>query len=469
MNSPSAECVAQLKAVLPHRVHLPDTGDYRTALGRVFFPDAARRRPSCVVQPVSVEEVSTVMRVAHRTGGTATVRGGGLSSNCVADDAVMLDLSAHLNTARPEDDRVVVAGGATVGTMLDALAPTGRVVPVGIVGHAGFGLVTRGGVGYLTRSLGLTIDQLVEAELVLPSGEVVHLSDASTGDEADLWWAVRGCAPCFGVVTSAVLRTHPVGPVWVDRMVLGLEALATYFRVAPTLPRDTTMGAVLGYSALSPDEPVLFVYTACASGDESDIDRARSAATTVADVSGTVLYRSETSGTYLTGLPEFAPPGPDGEEPEPIRLPEPGERRGSFFGKAVFTGPTLDSELAEALATQIRGAPTRECRIDFQHTGGALADVGDGDTAFWGRSGEWNIPLNAIWSDPYDGAACLSWAGGTLDALAPHTIGVYSVEVRPGFPETGAEIDAAYGGNLRRLRELRQRHDPMGVLTHYPL
>ncbi|MDI9948163.1 FAD-binding oxidoreductase [Rhodococcus sp. IEGM 1305] len=469
MNSPSAECVTQLKAVLPHRVHLPDTRDYRTALGRVFFPDAARRRPSCVVQPVSVEEVSTVMRVAHRTGGTVTVRGGGLSSNCVADDAVMLDLSAHLNTARPEDDRVVVAGGATVGTMLDALAPTGRVVPVGIVDHAGFGLVTRGGVGYLTRSLGLTIDQLVEAELVLPSGEVVHLSDASTGDEADLWWAVRGCAPCFGVVTSAVLRTHPVGPVWVDRMVLGLEALATYFRVAPTLPRDTTMGAVLGYSALSPDEPVLFVYTACASGDESAIDRARSAATTVADVSGTVLYRSETSGTYLTGLPEFAPPGPDGEEPEPIRLPEPGERRGSFFGKAVFTGPTLDSELAEALATQIRGAPTRECRIDFQHTGGALADVGDGDTAFWGRSGEWNIPLNAIWSDPYDGAACLSWAGGTLDALAPHTIGVYSVEVRPGFPETGAEIDAAYGGNLRRLRELRQRHDPMGVLTHYPL
>ncbi|MEN0137806.1 MAG: FAD-binding protein [Rhodococcus sp. (in: high G+C Gram-positive bacteria)] len=469
MSSPSAECVAQLKAVLPHRVHLPDTDDYVSALGRVFFPDAARRSPSCVVEPESVEEAATVMRVAHRTGGTVTVRGGGLSSNCVADDAVMLDLSARMNTARPDDDRVVVAGGATVGTMLDALAPTGRVVPVGIVGHAGFGLVTRGGVGYLTRSLGLTVDQLLEVELVLPSGEVVHLSDASTGDEADLWWAVRGCAPCFGVVTSAVLRTHSQGPVWVDRMVLGLEALATYFRVAPTLPRNTTMGAVLGYSALSADEPVLFVYTACASEDASDIDRARAAATSVAAVSGSVLHRSETSGDYLSGLPEFAPPGPDGEEPEPIRLPQPGERRGSFFGKAVFTGPTLDSQLAEALATQIRGAPTRECRIDFQHTGGALADVADEDTAFWGRSGEWNIPLNAIWSDPYDGAACLSWAGGTLDALAPHTTGVYSVEVRPGFPETGAEIDAAYGGNLRRLRELRQRHDPMGVLTHYPL
>ena len=469
MRSPSAECVQQLKAIVPDRVHLPDSPSYRNALGRVFFPDAARRRPACVVQPVSAAEVATVMAIAHRTGGAITVRGGGLSSNCVADGAVMLDLSAHLHTARLEGDRVVVAGGATMGTMLDALAPAHRVVPVGIVRHAGFGLATRGGFGYLTRSLGLTLDHLVEVELVLPCGEILHLSEASTGDEADLWWAVRGCAPCFGVVTSAVLRTHRAGPVWVDRMMLGLDALAKYFRVAPELPRDTTMGAVLGYSDESPDEPVLFVYTACASQDETTIARARTSASGVAAASKNVLYRSEMSGRYLDGLPEFTPPGRSGREPEPIRLPVPGEPRGSFFGKAVFTGPTLDSDIAEALAAQIHGAPTRQCRIDFQHSGGALADVDDTDTAFWGRTGEWNVPLNAIWSDPYDGAACLAWAGGALDALAPHTIGVYSVEVRPGFPETGVEISAAYGGNLRRLRTLRQTHDPRGVLAHYPL
>jgi FAD/FMN-containing dehydrogenase len=133
---------------------------------------------------------------------------------------------------------VIVDGGATMGTMLDALAPTGRVVPVGIIGHAGFGLATRGGVGYLTRSLGLTLDHLVEVELVLPSGDVVRLSDASSGDEADLWWAVRGCAPPFGVVSSAVFRSHEVGPVWIDRMVVGLDSLATYFQVAPELPRS---------------------------------------------------------------------------------------------------------------------------------------------------------------------------------------------------------------------------------------
>jgi FAD/FMN-containing dehydrogenase len=331
--------------------------------------------------------------------------------------------------------------------------------------------MSRGGVGYLTRSLGLTLDHLVEVELVLASGEVVRLSDASTGAEADLWWAVRGCAPAFGVVTSAVVRSHEMGPVWVDRMVLGVDALAAYFRVAPELPRDTSMGAVLGHPAGS-TEPALLVYTACAGQDDAAIDRARSAASAVA-AGRPIRYRSERVGRYLGGLPEFAIPGPGGAEPEPLRLPEPGERRGSFYGKAVFVGPTLDAEVAAGLATQIRAAPTPACRIDFQHTGGALADVDDSATAFHGRTAEWNIPLNAIWSGPDDGAdegeSCTAWARDTVKVLEPHTSGVYSVEVRPGFAETDAEIGAAYGGNLARLRTLRERYDPTGVFRGSPL
>lgn len=396
-----------------------------------------------------------------------TVRGGGLSANCVADGAVMLDLSEHLDAARPDGYRVVAEGGATMVTMLGALAPAGRGVPVGVVGHAGLGMATRGGIGYLTRSLGLTLDHLVGVELVLPSGNVVHLSERSSGEEADLWWAVRGCAPSVGVVTSAVFRTHEIGPVWVDRAVVGLDALATYFRVAPELPRDITMSAVLGYTSLSPDEPALFVYTACASRQDSAVGRARSAASAVvAGAGSSPLYRSETSGRYLSGLPEFAIPGANGAEPEPIRLPRPGDGpRGSFFGKAVFTGPTLDAVLADALAERIRAAPTRACRIDFQHTGGAMADVDDTATAFWGRSAQWSIPLNAIWEETADDESCRTWARDTLRVLAAHTVGLYNVELRPGLPKTETEARAAYGGNLTRLRALRHRYDPTGVLA----
>ncbi|MCZ4549612.1 FAD-binding oxidoreductase [Gordonia rubripertincta] len=459
----------RLAAELPGSVHLPDTAGYAETLGRVFFPDASRRRPACVVSPATTGDVATVMRAANECGLGVTVRGGGLSSNCVADGAVLLDLSRHMNSARQEGDQVVVAGGATVGAMLDALAPAGRIVPVGIAAHAGFGLMSRGGVGYFTRSLGLTIDHLVEVELVLPSGRAVRLSDESGGDDADLWWAVRGCAPPFGVITSATLRTHEAGPVWVDRMVIGLDALPTYFRVAPRVPRHTMMGAVLGYSDLVPGEPIFFVYTTCSSQDATDIAESRLAASEVENASRHRYYRSEMTGRYLSGLPEYTPPGAGGADPAPLSLPEPGDRRGSFYGKAVFVGPTLDESVAEALAKQVRAAPTPFCRIDFQQTGGALADVGDTDTAFWGRGSEWNIPLNAIWDDPADGPACLNWARDTLAVLAGHTTGVYSVEVRPGFAETYAELEAAFGGNLERLRALRAAYDPRGVFSTYPL
>ncbi|WP_244970710.1 hypothetical protein [Gordonia jinghuaiqii] len=169
---------AELEVALPGRLHRSGSSGYRDTLSRIFFPDAARRSPPCVVHP--------------------------------------------------RDGRVEVQGGATVGAVLGALADpdlpdsalsdSGRVIAVGIVGLAGFGLATRGGVGYLTRSVGLTLDHLVEIELVLPDGEVVRLDEDSTGTGAELWWAVRGCAPSFGVVTSAVLRTVAHGPVLVDRL-----------------------------------------------------------------------------------------------------------------------------------------------------------------------------------------------------------------------------------------------------------
>ncbi|BBZ27373.1 FAD-linked oxidase [Mycolicibacterium madagascariense] len=460
----------RLVSVLGERVHRPGTPGYRASLDGVFFPDASRRSPVAVVHPRDVQDVASVMRTAAHSGDRVTVRGGGLSSNCVDDSAVMIDLSVHMADVAVRGDRVVVQGGATVGAALAAVAPHGRAIPVGIVGLAGMGLITRGGVGYLTREVGLALDQLVEVELVLPGGRVVRLSQDSVGEDADLWWAVRGCAPPFGVVTSVVMRTVEQGPVFVDRLVTGTDALATYFAEAPKLPRHTTMGAVLGYVPGGSNEPVLLVYTACRSQDPADIDVARAATSRVAESSTSVgAFRSETSGRYLDGLPQFSIPGPHGEEPAPITLPEPGADRGWFYGKSVFTGPTLGPVLADGLVEAIGCAPTKFCRIDFQHTGGALGDVGDSDTAFFGRGGEWNVPLNAIWSDASDGDACYEWARRTLRVLAPETMGVYSVEVRPGFEETERETASAFGPNLIRLRELRRRYDPTGVLAVYPL
>jgi FAD/FMN-containing dehydrogenase len=464
----TTEGVRRLREELGERVCLPGSDGYLAALGQVFFPDAARRRPACVVQPAGTAEVSSVLKIAEAAGCSVTVRGGGLSSNCVADDAIMVDLSAHLDHAAADGDLVVVGGGVTMGTMLDAIAGRARTVPIGIVRLAGLGLATRGGVGYLTRSLGLTVDQLISVELVLPSGEVLQLSDDSTGADAELWWAVQGCAPSFGVVTRATLRTHAAGLMVTDRMVVAPDALAAYFDIAPGLPRHTSMSAVLGTVPGAPEQHGLLIYTVCASDSPSAIDAARRATTAVAASSrSSPIVRKEETGSFLGGFPDMALLFPDGREPDPIPAPAPGERAGFFFGKSVFLDATPGADLAAALAEQLRQAPTPACRIDFQQAGGALADVSDTGTAFWGRTAEWNAPINAISADEDQRAECEAWARATVDAFAPHTIGVYSVELRPGFRETDREVEAAYGGNLPRLRQLAAGYDPTGVLDRY--
>jgi FAD/FMN-containing dehydrogenase len=464
----ATEGVQKLREALGDSVALPGSAAYAGALGRVFFPDAARRRPACVVAPASAAEVSLIMAIAQASGCSVTVRGGGLSSNCVADGAIMVDLSRHLDTADAGGGHVVVGGGATMGTVLDALAPQARTVPIGIARLAGLGLATRGGVGFLTRSLGLTVDHLVWVELVLPSGEILRLSGDSRGAEAELWWAVRGAAPSLGVVTGAAFRTHPAATRFVDRMVVEPSALARYFDVATGLPRHTSMSAVLGTVPGDPGRRGLLVYTVCASDDPADINAAQRAAAAVADgPTSPPVARKHDSGPFLNGFPEMALLFPDGREPEPVRAPQPGERAGFFFGKSVFLDATPGADLAAALEEQLRKAPTPACRIDFQQTGGALADIADTETAFWGRGAEWNAPVNAISADKGQRDECVAWARDTMRAFRPHTIGVYSVELRPGFPETNREVQAAYGGNLPRLRRLAGRCDPTGVLDRY--
>lgn len=460
-----------LAAALGHQVAVPGDAAYGESLQRVFFADAAMRHPSCVVRPETSADVSAAMRIASKQGTQVTVRGGGLSSLCTADQAVMLDLSASLNTGVVAGDRVRVGGGATIGTLLNVLAPRSRIVPVGITPMAGLGLATRGGVGYLTRSLGLTLDFLEEVELVVPSGDILRVSDASTGDEADLWWAVRGCAPHFGVVTSATFRSHALGPVSVHRAVFPLDALSAYFDLAPTLPNDTSMSAVVAPCLASGTEPVLFTYTV-SPGGAAGAERAAASVRELATAAGTPPL-IELAGTYrfLDAMPAMSIPGLDGTEPTGPQPPVPGASRTFLYSKSRYLPSTLDAAAADIVAERARLAPTPLCRIDLQHTGGALGAVANEATAFWGRDAEWNMPLNAVWTDSQgDRESCMSWARETVDALAAYTSGVYSVELRPGYPETRAEVDAAFGGNLPKLRQLKHAWDPGNVMgSYYPL
>jgi FAD/FMN-containing dehydrogenase len=456
----------ELAGSLGEAVLLPGSPPYEAVMAGLFFADAGRAQPACILQPRSAEQVAAALAIVRRSGGQATVRGGGASALCAADGAVMIDLAAHMGAARPAGESLEVGGGATMGTLLRTLAPDGRLVPVGVALVPGLGLVLRGGVGYLSRSMGLTVDHLEAVELVVPSGEVLRLSSASAGDQAELWWGVRGCGPSLGVVTAATLRTHHLPAVYLRRLVVGLDALPAFFDWAPSLPRAISASLVVGPPGARPGAPVVYVCVVAAGADRAEIRRtdqevdgflARSPGVPFFDAGGACPYAA---------IPPFDVPALPGTPATPVP-----EGRVYAFVKSYFLRNSLDAPAAAAVAAAIRAAPTPLCRFDFQHLGGAMGDVPRSATAFWNRDAEWNWVITGAWHGPAgEREAVVRWVREAARALPGHVAGAYSVELRPGMPETEAEVASAFGEHRPRLRALKQRWDPENVLgRYYPL
>jgi hypothetical protein len=448
-------------------------------MGGLFSSEASLTRPLCIVRPTAAAQVATTLKIARDFGYPVTARGGGLSPLCAGDQAVMIDLSAHLSGGALIGNDARMGGGATMGALLNLLAPQARLVPVGVALIPGMGLALRGGVGHLTRSAGLTLDHVREVEIVVPSGEVLTLSDQSRGDEADLWWAVRGAGPHFGVVTSVTFRSRPApARLFARQLVLTLDALPAYLELSTTLPRDVSASAALGPPAAGPGAPVLFVYIVCAGHSAADEAKVQEFTRRLVEAGGANPLFDQADTYPYPEMPPYDIPALGGKDTAASadqrwgELPAASqtERRLFKYEKCPFLKP-LDARAAAGLADVIRAAPTPSCRIDLQHCGGALGDVTATATAVWNRQFEWNCPVIGAWIGR-DGKreACTDWVKQVLQILAPYTVGAYSVEIVPGLPETANEVELAYGRNLPRLRELRRKWDPDQLFRlYYPL
>ena len=444
-----------LRSALGEAVFSPDDPRYPAFRAGLFTPLAATARPACVVQPENARQVATAVRIAHDAGCAVTTRGGGLSTICSATDAVVIDLKARMGGGRLIGDRARMGGGATMGQTLDVLASIGRVVPIGSVGLAGMGLATQGGFGHLTRTHGLTLDHLVEAELVTADGEIHTLSDASTGDEAGLWWAVRGAAPPFGVVTAVTFRTHPT-PVGLTvlRSVTPVESLPGFVTWADDLPDNVNASATV-VTPTGAAGPVLFSYVVAQAAASDRIRDGLDAAC------GVPIWRESSTLDY-SAQPAFDPPGTGDAVAGPIWCAE----------KCPLLG-RVSPGVAARVVGLMQSAPSNLCRIDFQHAGGVMSQIAVESAAFAGRRALWNVPIIGAWAGAGDasvGLACARWVADVWSALEPSIVGAYSTEIRPGLPETGREVALAFGPNLPRLRAIKQHWDPANTFRHsYPL
>jgi FAD/FMN-containing dehydrogenase len=399
----------------------------------------ADRRPAAIIQARDVADAVKVVRLAAKRESLLAVRCGGHSfpglSTC--DGGIVLDLSAmNQVTVDPLSRTAEVEGGALLGRLDAAGAAEGLVVPSGVVSHTGVaGLTLGGGMGWLSRRFGLTIDSLLGADLVTADGRLIH---TSPDIEPELFWGIRGGGGNFGVVTKFRFRMHSLGPVLVGRWNYPPTAFATVLRayrsLAATAPRELTTTFTLTSDNLS--------VTAFWSGPVDDAEAAvRPYGALARPESGEVTgqtfleLQSRNDAHFAWGRRCYA--------------------KGGFFDE-------IDDAAIGCLVESIATAPTPDSELYVMQLGGAIADVAEGATAYSGRAASYYWIVEPVWDSADDDARCLAWGRMAAKRLAAMSLAVNYVNEQA---DVGRDVSYdAYGpAKYARLAKLKAQFDPANL------
>ena len=395
------------------------------------------RRPTAIVRATSKRDVQKVVRIAAERETLLAVRCGGHSfpglSTC--DGGIVLDLSLMKDViVYPEAQAAEVAGGCLLGDVDKATLAHGLVTPAGVVSHTGVaGLTLGGGMGWLSRRFGLTIDSLLGVDIVMADGRLLRINAEK---EPDLFWAIRGGGGNFGIVTKFWFKTHPLGPAVIGRWTYpAAEAPAVLQRYREALqdaPRELTTLIVLTPTGLI----VTALWSGSTSGAEATISRfgALGRATPVPDCPASFLQLQRASDERMAwGRRYYA--------------------KGGFFGE-------IDEAVITTIAERIATAPTEGAEVYCLQLGGAVGDVDEAATPYAGRGAGHYWIATAVWDDPTEDSQCVAWGRETATRLAAHSLQVNYVNEQS---DTGV-AQGAYGAEkYKQLARLKWRYDPTNL------
>jgi FAD/FMN-containing dehydrogenase len=410
------------------------------------------KRPVAIVRCASADDVAAAVRFAAEQELPFSVRGGGhnVAGTAVVDDGLVIDLSELRDVRIDASGRTVhVQGGATWADVDRVTAPLGLATPGGVVSETGVaGLALSGGVSHQRRRDGMTVDNLVSAEVVLADGRTVR---ASATEHADLHWALRGGGGNFGIVTSFELRLHPLGPeVFAVNVAYRVEDAARVLAgwrdaVAGAPDELSTAGFIWSLPAVDElPEPLRGLpYVGIAgmwAGDPAEGERAtralRELATPLLDLSGRVDYFD-----FQRSLDPMFPAG---------------QQR---YWKALYLDGLSDGAIETTVDWSAR-RPSNDTLVIIRHCGGAMARVGVEETAFGDRSSEWMLSIDSSWDNPGASAANIAYTRAFWDAATPFSNGRTYFNF-PGLLEEGdAAVRATYGDNHVRLARIKAAYDP---------
>jgi FAD/FMN-containing dehydrogenase len=444
----SAAAIEALAA--QQRGRVLDASDPSYDAARAIWNGMIDRRPALIVQCASAADVVNAVRFARDRKLLVAVRGGGhnIAGNAVCDGGLMIDLSP-MKSVRVDAPakRAWVEPGASLADVDKATQAYGLALPTGINSTTGIaGLTLGGGFGWITRKCGLTIDNLLSADVVTANGEMVR---ASATEHPDLFWALRGGGGNFGIVTSFEFKLHELGPQVLSGLVVhpfaDAESVLKQYRDAlETAPDELTCWVVMRQAPPLPFLPAewhgqeVVVLAMCYCGDLEQGERAtaklRAIGKPIADV---------VSPHAFTAWQQAFDP-----------LLTPGAR--NYWKSHDFT--ELSDAAIMALIGAIRELPGPECEIFVGHVGGAAGRVAADATAFPQRNSHFVMNVHARWREPESDGACIAWARKVFEATKPYSAGTAYINFMP--EDEGDRIEAAYGGNYRRLAEVKRRYDP---------
>jgi FAD binding domain/Berberine and berberine like len=444
---PSPDALAsRLRADISGRVITADDADYDEA--REVFYGGHDLRPAVIVRPRDTREVARVVDLARETGVELAVRSGGHSGagHSTTDGGIVLDLADMKDLTIDSEQRLARAQtGLTAGEITTALAADNLAIPFGDTGSVGVGGITLGGgVGFLVRKYGLTIDSLLAAEVVTADGQVLEV-DAQ--NHPDLFWALRGGGGNFGVVTRFTFRVHSLGTVVGGILLLPAtpEVVAGFMAEAAAAPAELS-----AIANVMPIPPMPFVPAEehgklgvmalmLWSGDQEAgtriMDRFRALASPIADLVKSMPY------------PEMYPA-------------EEEDYRPTAEAKTMFMD-RVDLPMARTIVGWLEDSDAAMRVVQLRVLGGAMARVPADATAFAHRASKIMVNVAAFYDGPEDRPVRAAWVADFAAALQQEDRGAYVNFIS----DQGEDwMEAAYpGATWDRLQAIKGRYDPTNL------
>ena len=442
----AAPSISELRALFNGRVIAPDDARYEQA--RTTFYGGIDRKPAAVIRVADAGDVSRLVSLAREHGFEMAVRSGGHSvvGHSATEGGIVLDLSAMKNLQINFEDKTAWAEtGLTAGEFTAAVGAHGLATGFGDTGSVGLGGITLGGgVGYLVRKYGLTIDSLLAAEVVTADGQLLHVDAES---HPDLFWGIRGGGGNFGVATRFKFQLHEVDSVFGGMLILPAteDVIAGFLAEAESAPDELSTIANVMTAPPMPFLPAevhgkLIVFAMLVyAGNPDDGERAvapfRKLATPLADMLKPMKY------------------------PE-IYQEEGGDYHPVAASRTMFIDH-VDHSVAETILNHLKASTGSMAVTQLRALGGAMARVLVEATAFAHRQSRIMVNLAALYENPAEKATHEAWVTNFAAAIRQSDEGVY---VNFLGNEGELQLRAAYpGSTLNRLADIKARYDPTNL------